>query len=47
MKQRNRLKQNSKKVFDFHNKNGTVPEKIDIHRFPRPFLSKDTIFKML
>ena len=37
-------KQNSKKVFEFHNKNGTVPEKLDINRFPRPFLSRDTIF---
>ena len=38
------LKQISIKVFQFHIQNGTVPEKLNIHHFPPPFLSHDIIF---
>ncbi len=35
---------NSKKVFEFHEQNGTVPEKLSIFHFPPAFLDHDIIF---
>ncbi len=37
-------KEISKRVFEFHTQNGTVPDKLDFNRFPRPFLDQDIIF---
>jgi len=38
------LKQISIKVFQFHQQNGTVPQKLNIHHFPPPFLPHCIIF---
>ena len=37
-------KESSQKVFEFHYRNGTMPEKLSINHFPPPFLPHDIIF---